>query len=85
MIQDDTSDCGERLILYDSDWADPQRIVKAFYSHFSEAQENVDFVTRGQSLYISFLSPSGSYSGSSISYWAIYDFHDASLDGQRIK
>ena len=85
VIQDDPSDCGERLILYDSDWADPQRIVKAFCSHFSEAKESTDFVTRGRSLYISFVSPSGSYSGSSIYYWAIYDFHDASLDGERVR
>ena len=84
-IKDDVSDCGERLILYDSDWADPERIVKAFCSHFSEAKENLDFVTSGRSLYISFVSPSGSYSGSSIYYWAIYDFHDASLDGERIR
>ena len=28
-IKDDPSDCGERLILYDSDWANPQKIIKA--------------------------------------------------------
>ena len=35
-------------------------------------------------MFISFVSPTGSYSGSSIYYWAIYDFHDDSTDGDRI-
>ena len=42
-------------------------------------------MTRGAAMYISFLSPGGSYSGSSIYYWAIYDFHDATLDGEKIR
>ena len=33
----------------------------------------------------SFLSRTGSYSGSSLQYWAQYDFFDASTDGERVE
>ena len=34
---------------------------------------------------LSFLSRTGSYSGSSLQYWAQYDFFDASTDGERVE
>ena len=33
----------------------------------------------------SFLSRTGSYSGSSLQYWAQYDFFDAATDGERVE
>ena len=84
-IKPDNSDCGEYLILYDSDWANPQKIIKAFCSSFSEPKENIDYITTGSSMFINFVSNSGSYSGSSIYYWAIYDFHESSLDGDKVE
>ena len=83
-IKETNDDCGEYLILYDSDWADPQRIIKAFCSKFSQPKENIDFITTGPNMYISFVSPTGSYSGSSIYYWAIFDFHEARTDGAKV-
>ena len=84
-IKPDDSDCGEYLILYDADWANPQKIIKAFCSSFSEAKEDIDYITKGSSMFINFVSNSGSYSGSSIYYWAIYDFHEASIDGDIVE
>ena len=83
-IKPTEGDCGERLILYDSDWPNPRRIIKAFCSEFSSPKENIDFVTTGPNMYVSFVSASGSYSGSSIYYWAIFDFHDTRVDGETI-
>ena len=60
------------------------KIIKAFCSKFSQPKENIDFVTTGPNMYVSFVSPSGSYSGSSIYYWAIFDFHDATTDGVKV-
>ena len=40
--------------------------------------EKHDFVSTGNSLVVNFLSVTGSYSGSSLQYWAQYDFFDAS-------
>ena len=34
---------------------------------------------------LSFLSRTGSYSGSSLQYWAQYDFFDAATDGERVE
>ena len=84
-IKPDDNDCGEYLILYDADWANPQKIIKAFCSSFSEAKEDIDYITKGSSMFINFVSNSGSYSGSSIYYWAIYDFHEASIDGDKVE
>ena len=84
-IKKDNNDCSEHLVLYDSTWPNPQKIIKAFCNGFSQPKENIDFVTAGPNMFINYVSTSGSYSGSSIYYWAIYDFHEALLDGERVQ
>ena len=61
-----------------------QQHLKAFCSKFSAATENIDYVSSGPNLFVNFVSSSGSYSGSSIYYWAIYDFHEATSDGEKV-
>lgn len=83
-IIDVGSECSEYLALYDSDWPDPTRVIKVFCSSFSPPRENEDFVSTGAALLVTFISRSGSYSGSSIYYWAIYDFHETKPDGEHV-
>ena len=61
-----------------------QHHLKAFCSKFSAATENIDYVSSGPNLFVNFVSSSGSYSGSSIYYWAIYDFHESTSDGEKV-
>ncbi|XP_049853177.1 cubilin-like isoform X1 [Schistocerca gregaria] len=77
-------DCGESLTLYDASWADDTRIIKTFCDTFSRAMEKHDFVSTGSSLFVRFESKTGSYSGSSLYYWAHYDFFNASLSGDPV-
>ena len=83
-ILESTDECGEVLTIYDSHWSDPQRIIKTFCSSFSQVMENIDFVTEGHNMYVSFVSPTGSYSSSFLYYWATYDFHEAAIEGDKI-
>ena len=53
-------------------------MIKTFCDGFSRPLEKHDFVSTGNSLVVNFLSVTGSYSGSSLQYWAQYDFFDAS-------
>ncbi|KAL1130809.1 hypothetical protein AAG570_012050 [Ranatra chinensis] len=67
-------DCGESLTLYDASWPDDSRIIKTFCDTFSRPMEKHDFVSTGSALFVRFESKTGSYSGSSLYYWAHYDF-----------
>ncbi|KAM7341876.1 uncharacterized protein ACRADG_009505 isoform 1-T5 [Cochliomyia hominivorax] len=77
-------DCGESLTIYDSDHADPARIIKTFCDTFSRPMEKVDFVSTSPSLYVQFESKTGSYSGSSLYYWAHYDFFNNTRFGDPV-
>ena len=83
-ILDSQDGCGEVLNIYDSHWADPQKIIKTFCSGFSQVKENIDFITTGPNMYISFVSPTGSYSSSFLYYWATYDFHETVIEGDSV-
>jgi hypothetical protein len=67
-------DCAESLTIYDADYPDPSRVIKTFCDTFSKPMEKVDFVSTGRSMFVRFLSRTGSYSGSSLYYWGHYDF-----------
>uniref|UniRef100_A0A1B0FBH5 CUB domain-containing protein n=1 Tax=Glossina morsitans morsitans TaxID=37546 RepID=A0A1B0FBH5_GLOMM len=77
-------DCGESLTIYDSDRTDPARIIKTFCDTFSRPMEKVDFVSTSPSLYVQFESKTGSYSGSSLYYWAHYDFFNNTRFGDPV-
>lgn len=77
-------DCAESLTIYDSHRADPARIIKTFCDTFSRPMEKIDFVSSGRSLYVRFDSKTGSYSGSSLYYWAHYDFFNNTKFGEPI-
>lgn len=77
-------DCAESLTIYDADYADPARIVKTFCDTFSRPMEKVDFVSTGRSLFVRFDSRTGSYSGSSLYYWAHYDFFNNTKFGEAV-
>ncbi|XP_049948096.1 uncharacterized protein LOC126456385 [Schistocerca serialis cubense] len=83
-IQPYDGDCGESLTLYDASWADDARIIKTFCDTFSRAMEKHDFVSSGSSMFVRFESKTGSYSGSSLYYWAHYDFFNASRSGDPV-
>lgn len=67
-------DCAESLTIYDASFPDPAKVIKTFCDTFSRPMEKIDFVSTGRSMYVRFLSKTGSYSGSSLYYWAHYDF-----------
>uniref|UniRef100_A0A1B6LN30 CUB domain-containing protein n=1 Tax=Graphocephala atropunctata TaxID=36148 RepID=A0A1B6LN30_9HEMI len=75
-------DCGESLTLYDASWPDDSRIIKTFCDTFSRAMEKHDFVSSGSALFVRFESKTGSYSGSSLYYWAHYDFFNNTRYGR---
>lgn len=77
-------DCAESLTIYDSSRPDPARIIKTFCDTFSRPMEKVDFVSTGRSLYVRFESKTGSYSGSSLYYWAHYDFFNNTKFGEAV-
>ncbi|XP_034238683.1 uncharacterized protein LOC117643728 [Thrips palmi] len=77
-------DCGESLTLYDASWPDDSRIIKTFCDTFSRALEKHDFVSTGNALFIRFESKTGSYSGSSLYYWAHYDFFNNTRFGDPV-
>lgn len=77
-------DCAESLTIYDSTRADPAKIVKTFCDTFSRPMEKVDFISSGRSLYVRFESKTGSYSGSSLYYWAHYDFFNNTKFGDAV-
>ncbi|KAK7870618.1 hypothetical protein R5R35_009117 [Gryllus longicercus] len=77
-------DCGESLTLYDAAWPDDARIIKTFCDTFSRAMEKHDFVSSGPALFVRFESKTGSYSGSSLYYWAHYDFFNDTASGERV-
>lgn len=47
--------------------------------------EKVDFVSTGRSLYVRFVSKTGSYSGSALYYWAHYDFFNNTKFGDPVQ
>ncbi|KAK6623803.1 hypothetical protein RUM44_010659 [Polyplax serrata] len=77
-------DCGESLTLYDASWPDDSKIIKTFCDTFSRAMEKHDFVSTGNALFVRFESKTGSYSGSSLYYWAHYDFFNNTSSGERV-
>lgn len=77
-------DCGESLTLYDASWPDDSKIIKTFCDTFSKAMEKHDFVSTGNSLFVRFESKTGSYSGSSLYYWAHYDFFNNTKLGEAV-
>lgn len=83
-IQPYDGDCGESLTLYDADWPDDARIIKTFCDTFSKPMEKHDFVSSSNSLFVKFESKTGSYSGSSLYYWAHYDFFNATRFGEPV-
>lgn len=46
--------------------------------------EKIDFVSTGRSMYVKFVSKTGSYSGSSLYYWAHYDFFNNTKYGAAV-
>lgn len=83
-IQPYEGDCAESLTLYDADWADDARIIKTFCDTFSKPMEKHDFVSTSNNLFVRFESKTGSYSGSSLYYWAHYDFFNATRFGEPV-
>ncbi|XP_074095188.1 cubilin homolog isoform X1 [Cotesia typhae] len=81
-IQPYDGDCGESLTLYDANWPDDARIIKTFCDTFSKPMEKHDFVSTSNAMFVRFESKTGSYSGSSLYYWAHYDFFNASRFGE---
>ncbi|XP_001946071.2 uncharacterized protein LOC100161930 [Acyrthosiphon pisum] len=79
-----TGDCGESLTLYDAAEPDDTRIIKTFCDTFSKPAEKHDFISTGNSMFIRFESKTGSYSGSSLYYWAHYDFFNDTKFGTAI-
>ncbi|XP_059477115.1 uncharacterized protein LOC132197683 isoform X1 [Neocloeon triangulifer] len=77
-------DCGESLTIYDASWPDDSKIIKTFCDTFSKAMEKHDFVSTTESLFVRFESKTGSYSGSSLYYWAHYDFFDDRKSGEAL-
>ena len=78
-------DCGETLIIYDSDRPDDSRIMKMFCDTFSRPLEKHDFISTGSSMFIKFESRTGSYDGSSLYYWAQYDFFNNTHYGRPVE
>lgn len=78
-------DCGESLTLYDASWPDDSRIIKTFCDTFSRPMEKHDFVSTGSALFVRFESKTGSYSGSSLYYWAHYDFFNNTHFGKAVE
>ncbi|XP_066595789.1 uncharacterized protein [Prorops nasuta] len=83
-IQPYDGDCGESLTLYDADWPDDARIIKTFCDTFSKPMEKYDFVSTSNALFVRFESKTGSYSGSSLYYWAHYDFFNNTKFGDPV-
>ncbi|XP_076292506.1 uncharacterized protein LOC143214872 [Lasioglossum baleicum] len=83
-IQPYEGDCGESLTLYDADWPDDAKIIKTFCDTFSKPMEKHDFVSSSNALFVKFESKTGSYSGSSLYYWAHYDFFNATRFGEPV-
>ncbi|XP_078035220.1 uncharacterized protein LOC144469145 [Augochlora pura] len=83
-IQSYEGDCGESLTLYDADWPDDAKIIKTFCDTFSKPMEKHDFVSTSNALFVKFESKTGSYSGSSLYYWAHYDFFNATRFGEPV-
>lgn len=83
-IQPYDGDCGESLTLYDADWPDDAKIIKTFCDTFSKPMEKHDFVSSSNALFVKFESKTGSYSGSSLYYWAHYDFFNATRFGDPV-
>lgn len=83
-IQPYDGDCGESLTLYDADWPDDAKIIKTFCDTFSKPMEKHDFVSSSNALFVRFESKTGSYSGSSLYYWAHYDFFNATRFGEPV-
>ena len=83
-IQPYDGDCAESLTLYDADWPDDARIIKTFCDTFSKPMEKHDFVSTSNALFVRFESKTGSYSGSSLYYWAHFDFFNATKFGEPV-
>ncbi|KAJ8728384.1 hypothetical protein PYW08_016769 [Mythimna loreyi] len=83
-IQPWTGDCGESLTLYDAPRPDDARIIKTFCDTFSRPMEKHDFVSTGNAMFVRFESKTGSYSGSSLYYWAHYDFFNNTRFGEPV-
>ena len=79
---DAPGECRESLTLFDASWADGSRVIKTFCDGFSRPLEKFDFVSTGNALFVSFLSKTGSYSGSALQFWGQFDFFDNRRDGQ---
>lgn len=77
-------DCAESLTIYDADYPDPARVIKTFCDTFSKPMEKVDFVSTGRSMFVKFVSRTGSYSGSSLYYWGHYDFFNNTKFGSGV-
>ncbi|KAK2706509.1 hypothetical protein QYM36_016518 [Artemia franciscana] len=83
-IEDIEGDCLESLTLFDGPDANPENIIKTFCDTFSRPMEKHDFISTGNTLFLQFISETGSYSGSSLYYWAHYDFFNNTAFGERI-
>ncbi|KAK3880591.1 hypothetical protein Pcinc_014912 [Petrolisthes cinctipes] len=78
-------DCGETLIIYDADREDDARIMKMFCDTFSRPLEKHDFISTGSAMFVKFESRTGSYDGSSLYYWAQYDFFNNTHYGKPVE
>ncbi|CAL8141415.1 unnamed protein product [Orchesella dallaii] len=77
-------ECGESLTIYDAAWADDSKIIKTFCDTFSKPSEKQEFISTSNALFVRFESKTGSYSGSSLYYWAHYDFFNNSHFGDSV-
>ncbi|XP_025419112.1 uncharacterized protein LOC112689555 [Sipha flava] len=84
VTSDWNGDCGESLTLYDAAEPDDTKIIKTFCDTFSKPAEKHDFISTGNSMFIRFESKTGSYSGSSLYYWAHYDFFNNTKFGTAV-
>ncbi|RXG58476.1 hypothetical protein Avbf_16806, partial [Armadillidium vulgare] len=78
-------DCGETLIIYDADRPDDSKIMKMFCDTFSRPLEKHDFISTGNAMFVRFESRTGSYDGSSLYYWAQYDFFNNTHYGKPVE
>lgn len=73
-----SGECSETLTIYDSNTRDDTKLITSFCDTGSPPAADIgDFVSSGPAMYVQFISSSGSYFGSSLDYWILFDFFNA--------
>ncbi|XP_023332424.1 cubilin [Eurytemora carolleeae] len=83
-IQSKNGSCEEYLALYDASWPDPTRVLKVFCDGVPQSNKKKNYISTGPTMFVNFVSHLGSYSGSSIYYWGVFDFHDTETNGEKV-